>query len=238
MTSTLASTWGAVREHSRPWDPPAVATTVVVPHPDDETLLCGGLVHVQRSRGVDVTIVAVTDGEAAYPGADREAMARIRRREQEQALACLGVAAGTIRRLRVPDGGVVGHVDRVADAVAEIGHALVVAPWEHDHHCDHEACAAGAQLGAERIGADVWSGLFWAWHRTEPMLMDRQMVHVSLEATALAAREQALEAHRTQLYYDLAQPVLASELLTPMTWGREYFIAPETEPSRSLADRA
>jgi LmbE family N-acetylglucosaminyl deacetylase len=49
------------------WEPPLRHALVVAPHPDDETLGTGGLIAALRSRGIEVTVVAVTDGENAYP---------------------------------------------------------------------------------------------------------------------------------------------------------------------------
>jgi LmbE family N-acetylglucosaminyl deacetylase len=68
---------------------PAQKSTVVAPHPDDETLAAGGLIATQRSRHLPVTLLAVTDGEAAYP--DVPDLARTRRLEQARAAVALGV---------------------------------------------------------------------------------------------------------------------------------------------------
>lgn len=40
---------------------------VVAPHPDDEVLGCGGLIAAARAAGMPVLIIALTDGEQAYP---------------------------------------------------------------------------------------------------------------------------------------------------------------------------
>jgi hypothetical protein len=36
---------------------------VVAPHPDDESLCCGGLIHTARSAGARVAIVWITNGD-------------------------------------------------------------------------------------------------------------------------------------------------------------------------------
>ncbi len=51
---------------ARPWQPSERPVLVVAPHRDDETLGAGGLIAAQRSRGIEVRVVAVTDGEMAY----------------------------------------------------------------------------------------------------------------------------------------------------------------------------
>src|SRR5947208_2275734 len=81
------------------WDPPNIPALIVAPHPDDETLGAGGLISALRSRNVDVSVAAVTDGERAY--ADMPGLAEQREEEQSNALARLGVARGKITRFRL-----------------------------------------------------------------------------------------------------------------------------------------
>ena len=71
------------------WSPDQKATVVVAPHPDDETLGAGGLIAMQRSRQIPVTLLAVTDGEAAYAGVPD--LGRTRRIEQARAAEALGL---------------------------------------------------------------------------------------------------------------------------------------------------
>jgi hypothetical protein len=61
--SALDRRWREVHRHAESLRLPAVPTLVIAPHPDDETLLAGGLIATQRARDVDVHILAVTDGE-------------------------------------------------------------------------------------------------------------------------------------------------------------------------------
>ena len=59
------------------WQHPAISAAtllaghervvVVAPHPDDEILGCGGLLGHAAGQGMQVRVVAVTDGEACYP---------------------------------------------------------------------------------------------------------------------------------------------------------------------------
>src|SRR6266852_506851 len=66
---TSEASWSALLAQAGPpaWvgrEPGGVV--VVAPHPDDETLGVGGMLHDLSARGWRVTVVAVTDGEAAY----------------------------------------------------------------------------------------------------------------------------------------------------------------------------
>ena len=49
-----------------PW-PPVGPIVVVAPHPDDELLAIGATLAAASDAGTEITIVAVTDGEASHP---------------------------------------------------------------------------------------------------------------------------------------------------------------------------
>jgi LmbE family N-acetylglucosaminyl deacetylase len=77
---------------------------VVMAHPDDAELTCGGSVTRWAREGERVVLVVATDGArgAKEGDASAEEMAGIRRREQEAAARVLGIAR--IVRLGFPDG--------------------------------------------------------------------------------------------------------------------------------------
>ena len=67
---------------------------IVAPHPDDESIGCGGLIAVLASRGVHLNVVIVTDGSGSHPNSlkyPRSRLAQLRAREATQALGILGV---------------------------------------------------------------------------------------------------------------------------------------------------
>ena len=121
--------WLSVLQDVPRWLPPRWPTIVIAPHPDDETLGAGGLIALQRRRGVPVTIVAVTNGEAAYSDAVR--LGEIRRIEQQSALAELGVEASDIFRTDLADGNVTALENELMDFVHPLmrRRTLLVAPW-------------------------------------------------------------------------------------------------------------
>jgi LmbE family N-acetylglucosaminyl deacetylase len=49
--------------HLLPWTPSREKMVVIAPHPDDEVLGAGGLIAAQAFLGVEIVVVAVTDGE-------------------------------------------------------------------------------------------------------------------------------------------------------------------------------
>lgn len=145
---------------------PAV-TLVVAPHADDETIGAYGLIRLLRLRGREVRVVVVTDGAASHPSSPGWPRARLvaeRRRETRRAMRGLGVSAGKIRFLGLPDGGlgeVSAHFRAIARAARRIaGLRLVVAPTPADAHPDHRATAVGLALallpGVRRLSYLVW----------------------------------------------------------------------------------
>lgn len=77
---------------------------VIYAHPDDAEFGCSGTVAKWAKAGVEVVYAMLTDGSAGSsdPAMTRERLAAIRRAEQEQAAALLGVAH--VEFLGYPDG--------------------------------------------------------------------------------------------------------------------------------------
>jgi LmbE family N-acetylglucosaminyl deacetylase len=202
-----------------------VSTLVIAPHPDDETLGAGGLIAFQRSRGVEVRVVAVTDGEKAY--GETPGLAEQREEEQAKALERLSVAREQITRLRLPDGNVAGFEAELERRLSPmISHeTLVVTTWRGDRHPDHEACGRVAERLAKRAGATLCSYLFWIWHwgTTDEFrpLAARRFV---LDSELLRAKSEALLCHKTQLQREGGQPVLPELLLQPARRSFETFV--------------
>lgn len=153
-----------------PFFAPVVPTgrvLLVGPHPDDEVLGAGGSCVVLAAAGARVELVAVTDGEASHPGRARE-LAGSRPGETTSALAELGLAGIRQHRLGLADGGVQEATVRAAllDLVAPGD--LVLAPWDHDGHPDHDAVGRAALAATATRGAGLLQWLVWAWHWARP----------------------------------------------------------------------
>lgn len=217
--------WLAALEGVPRWRPPEIPTIVVSPHPDDETLGAGGLIASQLRSGVPVTVIAVTDGEAAYD--DARGLGELRCAEQEAALAELGLDRRDIVRLRMPDGGVAAAEQALADVLGRVIKApsLLIAPWSLDPHPDHEACGRAAGRAANPAGVTLLSYMFWAWHRTPAgQLTALPLARFELEQSIQAARAAALSHHRSQLEWKTGSPILPDSLLGPVKRPFETYI--------------
>ncbi len=223
-TSVPEAEWLAVLRDMPEWKPPSVPTLVVAPHPDDETLGAGGLIAAQRSRGVDVLVAAVTDGEKAY--GDTPGLGPQREQEQASALERLSVPRDYITRFRFPDGNVASFEaqleERLASSISR--DMLVVMPWKGDHHPDHEACGRVAERLAKRAGATVCSYFFWTWHwGSVDDLRGLSLRRFNLTDHLLRTKSEALLCHRTQLEREGGGPVLPELLLKPARRTFEVF---------------
>lgn len=130
---------------------------VLAPHPDDETLGCGGLIAEALARRRPVMVVLVTDGGASHPAAPRAQLVALRHRELLGAWRRLGGGAGGVRSLGLPDGAVpaagVGFRAAAARLRRWVGQArarVVFAPSRTDAHPDHRAAFAMAAWAVRR----------------------------------------------------------------------------------------
>jgi LmbE family N-acetylglucosaminyl deacetylase len=217
-------TWTAAERHCASWVPPARTTVVLAPHPDDEVLGCGALIAYQRRRNLPVVVVAITDGEAAYPDQAPQHLGSCRRAEQLAGLSALDVQRGAVIRLGLPDGHLEHHertLERMVLALIQ-SDDLVVAPWMHDHHCDHEAVGRAAARVCDRVGAALMSTVFWARQREAPPPTNA-LFRFDLNDDLLARRRAAVDCHQSQLTGGRA--VLPSSLLTHMSQPWELYVA-------------
>ena len=123
---------------------------IVAPHPDDETLGCGGAIAALRSIGLTVQILVMSDGTQSHPNSvayPAPKLRALRESETRWAMSVLGVDASQITFLGLPDGAlpVRGTVEfRIAlaqccDYLAAVVPAVVFVPWRFDPHPDHQA---------------------------------------------------------------------------------------------------
>jgi N-acetylglucosamine malate deacetylase 1 len=157
--SALGSALGQGPAVTRPCGARAL---VLAPHPDDETIGCGGAVALLASSGTDVRVVALSSGERIPSW--RVPMGRGRAEELRQACAVLGA---TLEKAHdFPDGELSRHHDDLAGVIGEtiIGFQpeLVFVPWLGDRHADHRAVArALAECDTVPRTCEIWCYEVW-----------------------------------------------------------------------------
>lgn len=194
---------------------------VVSPHADDETLAVGGLLADLACRCVPVTIVTVTDGEASHPGVPD--LAARRAAEQRAALRELGVPGGPIRLL-IPDGHVAEHEAELEAALRPRCRpgTLVLAPWERDGHCDHDASGRAARIAVAGTEARLLSYFVWTWQWAAPSDLDGlDLYRRRISPRAARAKVRALDCFPSQTDDADGPPIVGPPQLVRARWPWE-----------------
>jgi LmbE family N-acetylglucosaminyl deacetylase len=186
------------------------ACLILSPHPDDESLGCGGLIAEACTQGRSVHVLEVTDGTGSHPNSRAWPAPRLKaQREQEAcaAVAVLGLSEDRIGFLGLRDGAAPhdgpefdAAVSRIAEHASARAVTTILATWEHDPHADHVAVSRMARAVAARIGARLLFYPVWGW--TLPVdhaLPDEPLTGWRLDiARHLPAKRQAIAAHVSQ----------------------------------------
>ena len=138
---------------------------VVAPHPDDESLGCGGTLRLHVERGDRVDVVFLTSGELGLEELAPDAARKVREDEAEQAAAVLGLSR--LAFLRHPD-WFLGDVEEAACAdliglVEELAPERVLYPHAAEAHPDHAATARIVDLVSDRLGGPFARVAFEVW---------------------------------------------------------------------------
>ena len=123
---------------------------IVAPHPDDETLGCGGAIALLRQLAQPVKVLVISDGTRSHPNSRRypaPALRSLREQETLAALFILGVDSEAVTFARLPDGAVptpdkAEFTKALALCQAYLAHATpatIFLPWRTDPHRDHRA---------------------------------------------------------------------------------------------------
>lgn len=179
---------------------------VVAAHPDDETLMAGGLIAVAHARGIAVDVVVATDGEASHPQSPTHRPAdlvALRRVEVTAALRELAPSA-TLHHLGLGDGALHVQRDQLVRSLVDIigvhgATTLLVSTWRGDGHTDHESAALAAASAAWRTDARFLEAPIWLWHWGDPEHPLGRGPILALPEAAQRAKSRAMQQHRSQV---------------------------------------
>jgi len=205
------------------------AAIVFSPHPDDETLGCGGTIIRKKQLGARVTIVFMTDGSNSHNHlivADE--LAQMRKKESLKAAQKLSMDERDIILLGFKDGTLRENQEKalrmVSEIIAEKRPGEIFIPYFKDSPPDHLATHSIVLKAAENfIGQlvvneyPIW---FWnklPWTRLEfgsrselPALFlnsfsstlsaFRDFTHSTFIGDVLLRKRAALDAHRSQMF--------------------------------------
>ncbi len=204
------------------------SAVVFSPHPDDETLGCGGTIIQKRRAGAAVKIVFMTDGGRSHRHLISEDELRsIRAGEALAASRTLGVAEDGVVFLGFEDGRLSEHqgqaISRVAEVLRRERPDEVFVPYHRESPPDHVAThrIVLSALRACGRGVAVYEYPIWFWGHwpwvSAPARGPREMAKVSRNSLVsglrllrdfrrcvyigdvLALKRAALARHRSQM---------------------------------------
>ncbi len=174
----------------------AMNVLVIAPHPDDETIGCGGALCLHAQKGDRVTVIFLTSGELGLKKLAREEAWKIREAEARRAGKILGLKE--FHFLRQPDWTLGEHVTATATMLRPfLQHevpALIYLPHPHELHPDHEAAWPIVRTAFKRSG--VPTPKLFAYEIWTPLGRFDRTADIS---AVMPRKLRALRAHRSQL---------------------------------------
>ena len=213
----MVARWSPIveRDVTAPGFPPGGPILVIAPHPDDESLGCGGLIAAALRHGERVHTVFVTDGGASHRNSrewPRSRLAACRETEASEALRRLGANGLDQSFLRLPDAGMpaAGSADyraardKLVAILGDLLPKLVLLPWRRDPHRDHRDSwtLAMDSLSAAGQAPDILEYAIWLDEigSEEDRPRDGEMERISFDiANEVSTKRHAVRAHLSQL---------------------------------------
>jgi LmbE family N-acetylglucosaminyl deacetylase len=172
---------------------------VLAPHPDDESLGCGGTIKLLTEAGSPVDVIFLTRGENGLdaPGqqSDMVHAQLATRRENEAREACAELGIRDVQFLNGIDGGL-SHQPHLAQTIGGLiaagNYHRIFAPWYGEAHPDH---VATFRLLQRALAESTCRPSIWLYEVWTPLLPTD---HVPIDVT-MPAKRAAIEKHQSQL---------------------------------------
>ncbi|MBF4994610.1 bifunctional PIG-L family deacetylase/class I SAM-dependent methyltransferase [Arthrobacter gandavensis] len=218
---------------------------VLAAHPDDETLGAGGLIAALAAAGTSVDVIVATAGEGSHPDSGTHTPGQLAEiREQELRAAVTALAPGArVRLLGLPDGGLAGCREALAQALRETADAgtgtlWITAPWRGDGHTDHDSAGEAAAEFARSARIPLLEYPIWLWHWGTPEDIPPALHVYGLDDEAARAKRTAMAAHSSQVEPLSDQPgdevLLSPEVLAHFERPFEAFLLTVPRSARGV----
>jgi LmbE family N-acetylglucosaminyl deacetylase len=184
---------------------------VIAPHPDDESLACGGLIAEACRQTIRGKVVIVSDGAGSHPNSKAyppHRLTALRKEEAKEAGAELGLNPEDMLFLGLPDRFVPHEgaeaeraIEAIVDCAREIGAGSLFVSWRHDPHCDHEASYRIAREVQRRVsGMRLFEYVVWGHTLPPSTEVDpvRSGFRIRIDHEAQEKKRRAIAAHRSQ----------------------------------------
>ena len=230
------------------------ASLVLSPHPDDESLGCGGMIALLREKEVPVHVAFITDGAASHPNSVRfppHKLAALRKQEATAACKVLGVEDDALYFFEQPDGKLNDSltekspilVEKLAKIIEKWNFKSVFVPYKNDAHPDHKATWKLLQLALQKSNhkPTLIEYPIWLWKNGKkedyPDLSEYNFFRLNITEVQ-ERKERAIAAHKSQVTHFIEDDpegfCLTPELLEPFLGKEEYFFFPKKAATHSL----
>ncbi len=223
-------------------------TLVIGPHPDDESLGCGGTMALLRQAGVPVHILLVSDGSMSHPNSKKYTAQKLVQLREDELLAAadvLNISADYVHFMRLKDSQVphTGHADfeiayhEMARIITGIKPQTVLVPWRRDPHPDHRATwqLVKKAISLSALPCRVLEYLVWLWERADakdlPLAGEMAVFKVDI-SSVIHQKHKAIAAHISQttsfIDDDPQGFTLSAHMLSHFDHPAEYFLEEPT----------
>ena len=182
---------------------------ILAPHPDDESLGCGGTIAEACARGHRVHVAILTDGTKSHPGSKAWPAPRLAAKRRAEALAAtraLGLAPEYVHFLDEPDTRAPQEGEAFEAALRRLCAILTAArigtlcsSWRGDPHGDHTAAAILADYACRNLDLRHLAYPVWGWtleaNARAPDIAGGARLDI---ARHLPRKRRAIAAHATQ----------------------------------------
>jgi len=232
----------ALRMRSKPYPfSGAPVALIIAPHPDDETLGCGGLIARKRLQGDPVHVAYITDGCAAYPdhpvlipralAIKREDEARESVRivgVERTELTFLGARDGTLARLEVQAAAEL--TNRIVAVLSHVQPDEVFLPCRHDGSSEHDAVfvLVSRALAASGLRPRIFEYPIWAqWNPrrlVRPLFANRRVWRAEFQGYE-TIKQRAIAAYASQVdpVAPWTEPALSRDFVSFFSSPEEFF---------------
>lgn len=169
---------------------------VISPHPDDESIGCGGTICKHVQEGADVEVVFLTSGEKGGHGRQEEETVKIR--EEEASMACKILDVSNVEFWRQRDGAFAANhecIHRMIQKIRSSKPATIYVTHDGEMHPDHQAAAALVKSALASVHAAAIQPMVWMYEVWTPI---QQIDHIVDISAYVDVKRKAIQAHRSQ----------------------------------------
>jgi LmbE family N-acetylglucosaminyl deacetylase len=184
---------------------------VVAPHPDDETLGCGGAIALLNSLDCDVRVLVVSDGTRSHPRSLKYPAPKLQKLRESETLAALnllGLNAKNVTFFGLKDGSISAEYQNAITScctyLTQINPQIIFLPWRYDPHPDHRGSwqLIDTALSSLSQNPEIIEYPIWDWDEQQrgnvPEYEKIKCWRLDI-STVVEIKQQAISAYRSQI---------------------------------------